>query len=520
MNQPSTPVYLYPGTANEPVDWLTRYWLAVGGVLICLYLLFRLPYLLSFPLFNDELFYMLRGSTFPEWLWMSLIAGKFLHENLLGLLLQLPGDPLLISRLFTVACGLGVLIGILLIARTLEQAWAGVVAGVLYAGAPNAVLHDRFGIPETMLAWVGCFVLLASIHFARTNHPTRRQAAGVGVLIGVANLVKISGLFFAAMPVVAVLVLTDPAERRKRLGLLRMTVIVALLCIAVLAPFNYGGAESGRVGLSSAGMGERVVVAVRNVGLVASWLLPYLPGILLVFPLVPLLWPGTASAAQVNAVRLLLGSSFAISAAYIVVGQAIYPRYLLSVWPLLLLACAVGAVALWQMPGRMRLLNRMLCGAVLVGTLAWDGYFAIQIMTNPLQAPLVASDRRQYLENWTAGHNIPTMMALLQEQIHQQEEIIIIKPLVGGKLLNRLVHLAPQLYFHNNPHVRFAEVDILAPEAPQQVRELAQQAPTYILLDEQEYQGFAFARRFPDTQRLYTFTSPTGTMRFYIYQIR
>lgn len=519
MKALSSGIPLPSHTAASP-HWLTRHWLLVCGLLVALYLLFRLPYLLSIPLFNDELFYMLRGSTFPEWLWMSMIAGKFLHENTLGLLLQLPGEPLLISRLFTVVCGLGTLVGVLLLGRALKQTEAGFIAAMLYVGSPNAVLHDRLGIPETMLAAVGCFVLLASVAFACTTHPTRLQAAGVGALIGIANLVKISGLFFTAIPILAVLTLNDRAERWKRLSLLRMSVIVALLCIAVLAPFNYGGAESGRAGLSPVGLVERVGAIGRNVVLVASGLMVYLPGPLLLLPIVMLAMAAAVPTAPRRAIELLLSSSLVISMAYMVIGQSIYPRYLLSVWPLLLLTAAICVVALWQLPASIHLFTRSFCVIVLVASLAWDTYFAFQLMTNPLRAPLIAADRRQYLESWTAGHHIASIMNLLEQEARQHEEIVIVNPQIFGKTLNRLIHLAPQFYLRNNPHVRFALVDITTPDAPQQVQQLATERPTYLLLDEEEYQKLDFARRFPEAERLQVFENPLGTMRFYIYRMQ
>ncbi|HEX9439856.1 MAG TPA: hypothetical protein VF909_09250, partial [Roseiflexaceae bacterium] len=146
--------------AAEGMTW--RAWLACA-ILALIYLLARLPALLVMPLFNDEAVYILRAQAFPALLSDTLGDGKLLQEVFLAALMRLPGDPLILSRLLSIACGLATLGGLLLLGRALDQPEAGWLAGLLYAGAPIAALHDRLGLPDSMLTSVACFVMLGSI---------------------------------------------------------------------------------------------------------------------------------------------------------------------------------------------------------------------------------------------------------------------------------------------------------------------------------------------------------------------
>jgi hypothetical protein len=477
------------------------------------------PYLLRLPFFSDEAVYLVRADVFPAMLFDTLRGGKLLQEVALAGFLLLPGDGLWLARLFSILCGLGTILMLQLVARTLEQPAAGVVAGLFYIGAPNVVLHDRLGVPEGMLTLAGMFVLLSSVVLARHPHPTRRLAVWLGLLLGVSALVKISGLFFFAIPVFAVLFRAPAAERWQWLALLRTSLIVALLCIAALAPFNYGGTTNDKANVTD--LNNRLSSIGENIVELASWTISYVPGTLLLLPILLLAFRPQARLTIWPAIGMLLASTFTISGAYIVLGQVIYPRYFMAVWPLVLLAAALAAVALWKTNGPGRLPARGLLVAILVATAAWDGYFLIQLFREPLNAPLVAVDRHQHLEGWTASADIPELVDTLRAEAAQHGDILIIHPRIGDSPpLDRLAHLAPRFYLNDNSSVQFADLDLYAEDAAQQIQRLAAAQPTYIVLDRQLYAGAAFDRRFPQAVLVQSYMNPDGEMFFAIYRFR
>ncbi|MGQ9926411.1 MAG: ArnT family glycosyltransferase [Chloroflexaceae bacterium] len=197
--------------------------------LALVYLGLRLPTLLALPLFNDEAVYLVRARFFPAMLSTpgaasaTLPDGKLLHELVLAALASLPVDPLIPARLLSVVCGLATALTLVLTGRSLGHPRAGVLAGVMYALAPLAHLHDVLGLPDSMLALGSALLLWASIGFASRPTADRRDALLVGALLGAASLVKLSGLFLFAVPVLAVLLLSvSRPERWRRLALLRL----------------------------------------------------------------------------------------------------------------------------------------------------------------------------------------------------------------------------------------------------------------------------------------------------------
>ncbi|HEY3230827.1 MAG TPA: glycosyltransferase family 39 protein [Roseiflexaceae bacterium] len=488
-----------------------RVWLACA-ILALIYLVARLPALLAMPLFNDEAVYILRAQVFPALLSDTLSEGKLLQEVFLAALMRLPGDPLILSRLLSIACGLATLGGLLLLGRALDQPEAGWLAGLLYAGAPIAALHDRLGLPDSMLTSMACFVMLGSIEFARAPRSTRGRALLIGALIGLASLVKLPGLFLLCIPVLAVLILPDSwPERRQRLALLRLAAIVALLCIAILAPTHYGGNERGKTYFTT--LGERAALVGQNLQFVGGWLASYLPAPLLALPLASLALARPVKGADWRPVTFLLAVGLVVHGSFLLVGTTLYPRYLMPAWPALLLACALSAAQLWRVVKRARWVGRAICLVALGATLVWDGFFIARLQSDPAAAPLVALDRRQYLETWTAGYNLPEMLDLLKRIAIEQGGIILI-----NHNQPRLVHLAPLIYLRDDPRLRFEQIDLREGAAQAWLRQRAGQRPTYLLFDDQEIQALDLPHRLPELRLRRIFENPLGTMHFFLYE--
>jgi 4-amino-4-deoxy-L-arabinose transferase-like glycosyltransferase len=509
-------------------------------------LLLRLPGLLALPLFNDEAVYLLRAQRFPQMLAQSpldsgtLPDGKLLQELALAALAHLPGDPLLPARLLSVACGLGTLVALLRCGRRLGWPEAGAYAGLLYALAPLAQIHDRMAISDSMLTMVGTFVLAASIGYARGGAAGRREAFGLGALIAAAALVKLPGLLFALIPPLAVMILSAPDERWRKIGQLRLSLIVALAALAALAPFHYGGAERQKIG----GEVSRLALIGQNTAQIGLWLLRYLPGPLLVLPLAALMWGAHAGLApsppaplpqgerggrlppsplveegglgRVRADRrvlvFLLAAGLAVPGAFAVVGGALASRYILPAWPALLLAAALGAQLLWR-ADRLRSAARALVALMLGAATLWGGYFALRYSADPRTAPLDAFDRWQYTQSWTAGYALPPLFDRVREIA------------AGGPITlalhdqSRLASLASQIYLSAEPQIRLASIDLSAAPAQEQLRALAAQRPIYLLADAQVVDVYDLRERIPGLRVVQVAENPDGGMRFWLFRL-
>ncbi len=472
-------------------------------VSLCILFLFtRLPGILALPLFNDEAVYLYRAQQFPTQFMFTIHDGKLIHELILAALSRLPWDPLLTGRLLSVVCGGLTVTGLWLSGKVIGQSLAGAFAGLLYILSPLAIVHDRLAIPDAMLGSVASFLLAATLRLTILPQTSRWSAAGTGALVALAALVKFPGLFLFALPALVILTQTEaPGDNSRRWALLRMALIVTLLALAAFAPFNYGGAESHKVGARD--LESQIGRVFDNVWQVGAWIAVTLP-----LPTLLLAGVGIRMHDTRRLVLMLIAAAGLFCAALVVIGSVLYPRYLLPIWPLVLLTAGLGSSYLFRITGAGRSLGIMLLAA----TLVWGAFFTVQYARNPADTPLLAIDRRQYIEKWSAGYNLPHVYDTLQTIAIEEGGITIISP-----VHERVVHTGPKIYLQNDPLISFTDIDFRLPDASALIRDIAGQRPVFALLDAEEVVAFDIERRFPELKQVREWRNPHSSMAFYLY---
>ncbi|MGQ9926412.1 MAG: hypothetical protein ACUVS4_06030 [Chloroflexaceae bacterium] len=215
----------------------------------------------------------------------------------------------------------------------------------------------------------------------------------------------------------------------------------------------------------------------------------------------------TPTTSRLTAFLLLAG--LAIIASFVLIGSALYSRYLLPAWPPLLLAAALGTTTLWSSGRTPRGVALLTLLAATGWSLVWIGWFT----TAPLTAPLADQDRKQYLETWSAGHNLDTILADIRATAAAHGHLTLV-----NHNQPRLVHLATLLYLRDTPTIRLTEEDLSTPDAPAHLADLARNEALLLAVDEQEVEVFALRERFPRLQLLRRYSHPNGAMAFLLFE--
>lgn len=483
-------------------DRVTRNERPVLLLLCILFLTTRLPGLLTLPLFNDEAIYLYRAQQFPAQLEFTVHDGKLIHELLLAALARLPWDPLLTGRLLSVLCGWLTVVGLWLSGRIIGQSTAGLFAGLLYILSPLAIIHDRLAIPDAMLGSVAGFLLAASLRLTLLPQPNRWHAAGVGALGALATLVKLPGLFLFALP--ALIIVTGaatPERRHQQWALLRTVLIMTLLAPASFAPFNYGGAENQKVGVFNLALQiERLTDNIRQIG---EWLALTLP-----LPTLALIGLGLSQRPTRRLLLTLAAAACIFCMALATIGSVLYPRYSLPVWAILLLAAGLGVSQSLRSSSIVR------CAGIIMASIpmVWGFVFNLQYVKDPADVWLSAVDRRQYIESWSAGYNLPDIYTALRAIALEKGDIVVINP-----VHERVVHIGPKIYLRNEQRISFADIDFRGTDAQVLMRNIAASRPVFLTLDTQEVIAFDIERRFPELKIIREWRNPHSDMAFYLY---
>ena len=353
-----------------------------------------------------------------------------------------------------------------------------------------------------MLASVASFVLALSLRLNQMSNPHRWHAAGVGALVALASLVKLPGVFLFALPALTMLIRTMPPEQQhRRWEMVRTALIVTLLAPAAFAPFNYGGAESHKVGALNLMLQiERVGQNLYQIG---EWITIAMPLSVLIIAGIGL---ATSQTRRQHLFLFLSASLFCLALA--VIGSVLYPRYILPVWIPILFA---AGLSLSQHRQRRKALRGISAALTLV-TCLWGAFFTFQHIRNPAYAPLTDSDRRQYVEKWTAGYHMDDIVHQLRAEVDRSGSITLVSP-----LQLRLIHLGPGIYLNDDPRIVFIDIDMHATDARQQLGDLAAQRPLYMALDAEEIVAFGIEQRFPELERIREWRNPYSNMAFFLY---
>ena len=154
------------------------------------------------PIFGDEAIYIRWAQIMradPTLRFVSLSDGKQpLYMWALMPFLKVYSDPLFAGRLVSVFCGLGTILGVLLLTQYLFQAKkVTLIAGLIYTLSPFSLFFDSMALVDAMLAMFGVWTVFLATAAIKTRRLDFAMLAGFA--LGGALLTKSPGIYFALL---------------------------------------------------------------------------------------------------------------------------------------------------------------------------------------------------------------------------------------------------------------------------------------------------------------------------------
>lgn len=375
----------------------------LGLFLLGGYLVSRLINLGIIPIFTDEAIYLRWSQIMAHdaaLRYLPLIDGKpplFMWLTSVVMRLMPTLDPLLTGRLVSVGAGLGGLVGIFFTSYVLfRNKKISYLSALLYLICPFTFFYDRFGLVDSLLAMWGIWSLGLGVLLVQT---LRLDVAMIlGMVIGFGLLTKSPALFFLFLMPLALIV----GKWHWKLAPLFVVVLVlaqGFFSILRLFPlFNMINQKNHEFILTLAQFFQNPLQNFwGNFKTLATWEIGYLT-----IPIVLLI---ILAFKKYFRLSIMIGSLFVIHIVYMsVFNKVIYPRFLLTFTPYLLILAAVGLSNIKNMT--------LIILIILIQPL----YTNFKLITDPVNAPLLQADRDQYIDGWAAGYGVKEVRVFLADK--------------------------------------------------------------------------------------------------------
>lgn len=467
--------------SRKYLGWL---WTGLGGLLLTLlYAVTRLTNLTKLPIFTDEAIYIRWsqiGAQDPNWRFISLTDGKqpmFTWVMMILLKALKFADPLFVGRSVSVLSGFGTLIGVWVLTlelfRSRRTAWFAAFLYVLY---PFTLWYDRMALYDSMVAMFSVWGLYLAVLMVRRLKLD--IAMILGLVVGAGMLNKSSGfltLYF--LPVT--LLLFDWSHPKRWMRLMRwvgLAVVAAVLSQIVysvlrLSPFFHIVSEKNNVFLFTTRewLNQPFRFLQGNLRGMSDWVRHYMTLPLFAVAVAPVFtrWKYVRE-------RWLLYFWFVLPfVALANFAKILYPRFILFMTVPLLVVAADSFLRLWD--GMKKPVLKVALALLVAVPVLWISY---PIVANPIAAPIPASDRYQYMDDWPAGGGVPEVVSYLTEQARQGNISVYTEGTFG------LMPYSIEIYLVDNPGVHIKGIWPLPKVMPDEIKRDALTKPTYFILNE------------------------------------
>ena len=451
------------------------FWLIVTPI----YFLTRLVNLKIIPIFTDEAIYTywaqvalhdpihrfisLEDGKQPLFIWLAAVFQKFI------------ADPLVATRLVSVAAGFFSTVGIYLLAKIIFNDKVAKIASILYIILPLTLLYDRMALFDSLLTMFGIYAILFSVKLAK--NPRLDWAMLSGIAIGAAMITKSSGVFFLYL-LPASLLLKVKLVKWLPFALVVFVISQLIANSLRLSPLFYIIARKnlGFIRPTSEVFASPFAYFVSNASALTSWTATYMGiGLFILVPVV-IVWGLLKKNTQVFYLAILVAIPFG---AELFFNKVLYPRFILFYFPYIILLTAFGIVTIAE---RLQNLKKYLIPLIFFVVLI-PLVNSFYLLTSPTKAKIANSDAGQYLNDWPAGYGVAEIVAFLKKAPKDRQIY------VGTEGTFGLLPYALQIYFYGQENIHiigFWPTD--SNNLPAQILEPAKNNPTYFVFNETQKQ--------------------------------
>lgn len=444
----------------------------VFGTLILIFsFVIRLYNLTLLPVFADEAIYIrwaqIMGAE-PTLRFLPLSDGKQpLFMWVLMFVVRRFSDPLFISRLLSVFCGTGTLIGIFSVSYILfKSKKVSLLSSLVWALSPFSFFFDRMALVDSMLALFGVWTMVFSILTVKLKRLD--TALLTGFMLGFSLLTKSPAIFFVILLPVTWL-LGDWSRNRKNnfknlfvfLGLTIVTLVIGygLYNILRLGP-NFNLITSRNQDyvfpLSHAWTNFKDPFIFHIKEIFSDWFIRMGPWPILILAILGIL---VTSRKYVREKFVLIAWFFLPILIQSEYAKVFTVRYILFTLPPVFILATLGVLNKKFKP---------LFVVLFVLFVSTSLYFNYRLITKPEVANLPSSERSGYLEEWTSGTGIKEVADYISNEYKSDESTQIVVGTEGyfGTLPDGL-----QIYLNYYPKIVVIGTGLDFRDVPQSLKD-------------------------------------------------
>ncbi len=443
------------------------------GLLVS-FIVTRVLQLTLIPIFTDEAIY-LRWSQIMAYdaslRYLPLVDGKpplFMWLTSIGLRFFPNLDPLLVIRLVSVGSGLFGLAGIFFTSYQLfHNKKVSYLSAIFYILIPFTFFYDRFGLADSLLAGFGIWSLGLGVILAKKLRLD--VALLLGITIGLGLLTKTPALFFY---LILPLGLIWKPKIWKFVGLWLVVIVLSQSIFSILRLFPLFHMIAQKNAEFSISLIDFIhhpfTYFISNSITLFKWEFGYLTplvSLIIIFGFITGLFKNTR---QTIVLSFLFLAHFAYMSFF---NKSIFPRFLLTFTPGLLILAAVG---IEKIPKKFQW---GLLGLILLFPIFTD----IKLLFDPPNAPIPDGDSNQYINRWPAGYGINDLRTFFNQESKKYPKIT-----VGTEGTFGLMPYALQIYQKEYPNVEVKDYWPLPAILPIELTIAAKSHPTYFIVYQQQ----------------------------------